>query len=60
MLRLLRRLWRVPGTTDNYGIWEADNPTVLHDVIASFPLFRYMTVEVTPLAVNHNDPALRP
>jgi muconolactone D-isomerase len=57
-LPLLRRLWRVPGTKDNYGLWEAASPTQLHEAIASFPLFRYMTVTVIPLAVNPNDPAL--
>jgi muconolactone D-isomerase len=52
----LRRLWRVPCTTDNWGLWEAATPTELHEAIAAFPLFRYMTVEVVALADNHNDP----
>ena len=55
---MLRRLWRVPCGTDNVGLWEAQDATVLHDAIVKFPLFRYMTIDVTPLAFNHNDPGL--
>jgi muconolactone D-isomerase len=56
---MVKRLWRVPATTDNWGLWEADTPTALHEAISGFPLFPYMTVEVISLAENRNDPALR-
>lgn len=52
----LIRVWRVPGTTDNIGLWRADDATALHEAIASLPLFPWMTVEVRVLAQHPNDP----
>jgi muconolactone D-isomerase len=46
------RIWRVPGRTANIGIWCADDPTALHDVIASLPMFPYLRAEVTSLATH--------
>jgi len=43
-------IWRVPGGLRNVGIWEADDATELHDLIASLPLFNWLEAEVTPLA----------
>lgn len=46
------RIWRIPGRTANAGIWEAPDPTVLHEAIASLPMFPYLSADVTPLAVH--------
>jgi muconolactone D-isomerase len=46
------RIWRIPGRTANVGIWEAPEPTALHDAIASLPMFPYLSADVTPLAVH--------
>jgi muconolactone D-isomerase len=43
-------IWRVPGALRNVGIWEADDATELHALIASLPLFPYLDAEVTALA----------
>jgi muconolactone D-isomerase len=43
-------IWRVPGGLRNVGIWEAADATELHEYLASLPLFRWLTAEVTPLA----------
>jgi muconolactone D-isomerase len=49
---VIQRIWRVPGATRNVGVWRAPDATVLHDAIASLPLFASMTVNVTPLALH--------
>ena len=53
---ILRKLWRVPGTWKNVGVWEAPDATVLHQALSSLPLFPWLTVVVRPLAVHPNDP----
>ena len=45
----LRRIWRIVGTTANYGIWEAESLEELHASIGSLPLYPFMKIEVTPL-----------
>jgi muconolactone D-isomerase len=52
----LRRLWRIPGRRANWGVWEAENATELHEAIASLPLFPWLSVEVHPLAGHPSDP----
>lgn len=52
----LVRLWRTPGQRANWGLWEADDPTALHEAISSLPLFPYLQVEVIALARHPNDP----
>lgn len=46
----IRHIWRVPGAIHNVGVWSANDATELHELISTLPLFRYMTVTVTPLA----------
>ncbi|MFF5261773.1 muconolactone Delta-isomerase family protein [Actinomadura viridis] len=48
----LIRIWRVPGRTANVGIWAAASVSELRAVLASLPLFPWMSVEVQPLAVH--------
>jgi muconolactone D-isomerase len=50
---MIVRMWRIPGRMANVGIWEAPEPTELHDAIVSLPMFPYLSVEVTPLATHH-------
>jgi muconolactone D-isomerase len=53
---LLRRLWRVPGQTANWGLWECPDATTLHEAIASLPLWPWAQVHVHPTAHHPNDP----
>lgn len=53
----LKRLWRIPGRTANWGLWEAADATELHAAIASLPLFPYFDTEVVPLAKHPSDPS---
>ena len=52
----IKRLWRVPGRRENWGLWEAPDATALHAALASLPLWRYQDIQVIPLAGNGNDP----
>jgi muconolactone D-isomerase len=45
-------LWRVVGQYANYSVFEVSSHDDLHDLLTSLPLFPYMDVEVTPLAVH--------
>lgn len=52
-LGVIRRIWRIPGRTANVGIWDAADPTALHDALSSLPMFPYIDARVTPLATHH-------
>jgi muconolactone D-isomerase len=47
---VIASIWRLPGRLANVGIWEVAAPDELHDAVTSLPLWRWMTVTVTPLA----------
>lgn len=49
---LLKRLWRVPGRWATIGLYEAPDATVLHDALASLPMWPYTDVRVEPLAMH--------
>lgn len=49
---ILKRLWRIPGTAEAVGLWEAPDPTALHDAIASLPMWAWMEVRVEALATH--------
>ena len=52
----IRRMWRVLGRRANWGVWEAEDATVLHAAIGSLPFFPYLDVTVIPLAAHPTDP----
>lgn len=43
-------IWRIPGALRNVAIWEAEDATALHALIAGLPMFPYLDAEVTALA----------
>jgi muconolactone D-isomerase len=49
---ILRRLWRVPGTTHAIGLYEAPDATALHEALSSLPMFPWLEIEIQPLAVH--------
>jgi muconolactone delta-isomerase len=56
----LLRLWRPPlqpGEWRSLGLFAADDPGQLEEVLASMPLRVWRTDEPTPLAPHPNDPA---
>ncbi|HEX6194282.1 MAG TPA: muconolactone Delta-isomerase family protein [Jiangellaceae bacterium] len=54
---VMKRLWRVPGRWANWGLWEAEDATALHEALSSLPLWPWMNITVHPLARHTNDPA---
>lgn len=49
---VLKRLWRVPGRNATVGLYEAEDPTVLHDALTSLPMWKWMDVTVEALATH--------
>ncbi|MEV4598524.1 muconolactone Delta-isomerase [Amycolatopsis sp. NPDC049253] len=43
-------LWRVVGEYSNLSVFDVSDNGELHDLLWNLPLFKYMTVSVTPLA----------
>jgi len=43
-------LYRVVGEYANYSIFDVESNDELHTLLASLPLFPYMSIHVTPLA----------
>ncbi|MEU3410294.1 muconolactone Delta-isomerase family protein [Streptomyces sp. NPDC006658] len=51
------RLWRPVGELRSIGVWLADDERELREeVLASLPLWPWMTAVVTPLQPHPNDP----
>ena len=55
----LLKLWRVPGTTDALGLWEARDATELHDLLADLPMFRFLQISIEALAEHPQEKILR-
>ncbi len=45
-----RHLWRIVGEYANYSVFDVDSNDELHQMLSALPLYRYMTLQVTPLA----------
>jgi muconolactone D-isomerase len=48
-------IWRVVGHYSNLSIFDVEDNEELHTILWGLPLFRYMTIEVTPLAGHGSD-----
>lgn len=48
-------IWRIVGEYSNYSIFDVASGDELHDVLSNLPLFAYMDIHVTPLAVHPSD-----
>ncbi|QLC25059.1 muconolactone Delta-isomerase [Parasphingopyxis algicola] len=49
---LWRHLWRIAGAYANISIFDVDDHDQLHRILSGLPLFPYMEMEVTPLALH--------
>jgi muconolactone D-isomerase len=49
----IQRIWRVPGTTSNVGIWSAADASELDRLLAGLPAFRFMAIRVETLALHY-------
>lgn len=51
-------IWRCAGQYSNISILDVKDNERMHEILWGLPLFKYMTVEVTPLATHPSDIAL--
>jgi muconolactone D-isomerase len=51
------RIWRIVGEYANFSIFDVESNDELHRILSGLPLFAYMDVHVTPLAVHPSDVA---
>lgn len=53
----LLRTWRIPGRAESLNLWRVANPTELHSILASLPVYPYCELtEVEALAEHPVDP----
>ena len=45
-------LWRIVGEYSNYSIFDVESNDELHELLSGLPLFPYMAIKVTPLAIH--------
>ncbi|MDH6194682.1 muconolactone D-isomerase [Mycobacterium frederiksbergense] len=48
-------IWRVVGEYANFSIFDVESNDELHRILSGLPLFSYMEIQVTPLAVHPSD-----
>ncbi|CAJ1584731.1 muconolactone Delta-isomerase [[Mycobacterium] wendilense] len=48
-------IWRVVGEYANYSVFDVESNDELHQILSGLPLFPYMDIHVTPLAVHPSD-----
>lgn len=48
-------IWRIVGEYANFSIFDAESNDELHQLLSGLPLFPYMEIRVTPLAVHPSD-----
>ena len=51
-------IWRCVGQYSNLSIFDVEDNERLHSILWNLPLFPYMVIEMTPLAVHPSDIAL--
>lgn len=51
-------IWRNAGQYSNLSIFDVKDNERLHEILWNLPLFPYMAIDVTPLAVHPSDVAL--
>ena len=55
---ILVRLWRVLGSTDSIGLYQAEDADALHEALQSLPMFPWMRFTVEPLVTHPQEKAL--
>lgn len=44
-----RHIWRIVGEYANHSIFDVKDNDELHQILSGLPLFKFMTITVTPL-----------
>jgi muconolactone D-isomerase len=50
-----QHIWRIVGEYSNVSIFDVADNAELHDLLSNLPLFPYMEIKVTPLAMHPSD-----
>ena len=50
-----RHIWRIAGKYSNLSIFDVADNDELHNILWGLPLFSYMRITVTPLALHPSD-----
>lgn len=50
-----RHIWRIAGKYSNLSIFDVADNDELHSILWNLPLFSYMRITVTPLALHPSD-----
>lgn len=50
---VIRRIWRIPGTTANVGVWSAEDASELDQNLRGLPAFAHMSIAVEALALHY-------
>jgi muconolactone delta-isomerase len=53
----LERLWGLETEGQTLGLWRASDMGEMNAVLATLPLYPWMTMQTTPLSAHPNDPA---
>jgi muconolactone delta-isomerase len=53
----LERLWGLPIDGQALGLWRASDMGEMNAILATLPLYAWMTLQTTPLSAHPNDPA---
>lgn len=48
-------IWRIAGEYANFSVFDVGSNDELHELLSGLPLFPYMDIQVTPLAVHPSD-----
>jgi len=48
-------LWRIVGQYSNFSIFDVESNNELQQILSNLPLFPYMEINVTPLAIHPSD-----
>ncbi len=48
-------LWRIVGKYSNYSVFDVESNDELHSILSGLPLYPYMEITVTPLAVHPSE-----
>lgn len=50
----LTAIWRVVGEYANYSVFDVESNDELHRILSGFPMYPYLKIKVTPLAIHPN------
>lgn len=53
---VLERIWRIPGATANWSLYNVDDSNHLDAVLSTLPLWPWIAAEIHPLSQHPSSP----